>query len=369
MKVLMTTDTVGGVWTYAMELAQALEQQGVELALATMGEPLNHAQRDAVSRLRQTRVFESRFKLEWMQDPWDDVDRAGDWLLEVERRFEPEVVHLNSYVHGSLPWRTPVLMVGHSCVLSWWEAVRGEAAPPEWDHYRELVTQGLRCANLVVAPTHTMLEALDAHYGPFRNSGVIYNARDARQFRPGGKARLIFASGRLWDEAKNLSLLSRVAPHLAWPTYLAGERQSPDGGLADIEGFKHLGRLAQPEMAEWLGRAAICAHPALYEPFGLGVLEAALCGCALVLGDIPSLRELWNGKALFVAPNEAAELHAALKRLIEDDRLRHELAAAAAEYALVFEPERQADEYLDAYDLAMSGRVAERMGVDHALAR
>ncbi len=31
--------------------------------------------------------------------------------------------------------------------------------------------------------------------------------------------------------------------------------------------------------------------PARYEPFGLSVLEAALSGCALVLGDIPSLRE------------------------------------------------------------------------------
>ena len=40
---------------------------------------------------------------------------------------------------------------------------------------------------------------------------------------------------------------------------------------------------------------------ALYEPFGLAVLEAAQAGCALVLSDIPTFRELWDGAALFVA--------------------------------------------------------------------
>ena len=37
-----------------------------------------------------------------------------------------------------------------------------------------------------------------------------------------------------------------------------------------------------------MSRAAIFFSPALYEPFGLGVLEAAARGCALVLADIPS---------------------------------------------------------------------------------
>ncbi len=55
-----------------------------------------------------------------------------------------------------------------------------------------------------------------------------------------------------------------------------------------------VGRLGPEEMREQYARAAIFAHPARYEPFGLSVLEAALSGCALVLGDISSLRELWR---------------------------------------------------------------------------
>src|SRR5436190_23853133 len=36
-RVLMTADTVGGVWTYALELARVLCEQEVEITLATMG--------------------------------------------------------------------------------------------------------------------------------------------------------------------------------------------------------------------------------------------------------------------------------------------------------------------------------------------
>ena len=53
-------------------------------------------------------VCESPFKLEWMEDPWSDVARAGDWLLGLEEAIQPDVVHLNSYVHGALSWHSPI---------------------------------------------------------------------------------------------------------------------------------------------------------------------------------------------------------------------------------------------------------------------
>src|SRR5690606_11601693 len=101
--------------------------------------------------------------------------RAGDWLLSLEREVRPDILHLNHYAHGDLPWRAPVLMVGHSCVLSWWQAVHREPAPAEWERYRNRVGDGLQGAALVVAPTHAMLAELDRHYGPLRASGVIAN--------------------------------------------------------------------------------------------------------------------------------------------------------------------------------------------------
>ena len=126
-RILMTADTVGGVWTYALELIRALPQ--IEFALATMGAPISPAQRAEAAELANVTLFPSTYALEWMNEPWQDVDDAGDWLLGIARDFRPDVVHLNGYAHAALDWPAPVIVVAHSCVLSWWSAVKNCAAP------------------------------------------------------------------------------------------------------------------------------------------------------------------------------------------------------------------------------------------------
>ena len=348
-KVLMTTDTVGGVWNYSLELARSLGERGVEVALATMGAPINELQRDKVDRIPGLRVFESHFKLEWMEDPWRDVDKAGDWLLNLESRINPDVVHLNGYVHGALPWSAPKIVVGHSCVLSWWRAVKGEDPPESWDRYQMEVAAGLHAADLVVTPSAAMLASLAEHYGQLERTRVISNGRDAGLFRPAAKEPLIFSAGRLWDEAKNLEALERVARRLPWPIFVAGDNHHPEGGEIRPHNTRLLGRLSQRALAAWVGRASIYALPARYEPFGLSVLEAALAGCALVLGDIPSLREVWRNRAVFVAPNDPEALEREMLSLINAPERRQSLAAGARSRALELTPERMVEDYLAAY--------------------
>jgi glycosyltransferase involved in cell wall biosynthesis len=348
-KVLMTADTVGGVWTYAIELARGLADRGVEVALATMGEPLNVHQREKADRIPRLRVFESTFKLEWMEDPWRDLEKASDWLLNLEERVRPDLVHLNGYVHGALPWSAPKVMVGHSCVLSWWQAVKGEPAPPEWEPYACSVAAGLAAADLVIAPSEAMLASLAAHYGTLPRTRVILNGRDSRDFKPAAKEPIVFSAGRLWDEAKNLEALERVAPRLPWPVFLAGENHHPDGSEVRPHHTRLLGRLSQRALGAWLGRAAIYCLPARYEPFGLSVLEAALSGCTLVLGDIPSLREIWRHRAVFVPPDDPEALEDALGRLIADPDRRASLAAGSRARALQLTSERMVEAYLAAY--------------------
>lgn len=345
----MTTDTVGGVWTYTLELAKGLAKQGVEVAIASMGAPLTLEQRRVIQQLPSLELYESRYKLEWMDDPWRDVQRAGDWLMNLEVQVRPDIVHLNGYVHGALPWRSPVLMVGHSCVLSWWRAVKQEAAPASWNRYWSLVQQGLQKADLVVAPSRTMLKALQDHYGPLPATQVIPNSRDPRQFSPGTKKSFILSAGRLWDEAKNLSVLEQAAPHLPWPIYVAGENRHPNGTTVPLQQVETLGKLSSTALIPWLERAKIYALPARYEPFGLSVLEAALSGCALVLGDIPSLRENWEGAALFVSPDDPVALQAGLEQLIQVDSQRLLLSRLARQRALQFTPQRMVEAYLNAY--------------------
>ena len=348
-RVLMSADTVGGVWTYALELAKALAPHGIEIALATMGAPLSAHQRDQLRGARNVQAYESAFKLEWMDDAWPDVARAAGWLLMLENEIDPDVVHLNGYVHGALPWREPHMIVGHSCVLSWWRAVKRESAPGSWKPYRTAVARGLQLADLVAAPTRAMMCELQHHYGPLKSTVVIPNGRGHELYTSRHKRHSVLAAGRLWDEAKNISALDRAAARLSWPVYVAGDPAHPNGTRYQPDHLSLLGTLSETELASQLAHAAIYALPARYEPFGLSILEAALSGCALVLGDIPSLRENWLGAALFVPPDDIDALQSALTGLIGNEHRRRKLAALARLRATAFTPERMAAGYLCAY--------------------
>jgi glycosyltransferase involved in cell wall biosynthesis len=353
MKVLIATDTVGGVLTYTGELAAELEAGGEEVVVATMGPALRAEQR----RMLPAQVHESEFRLEWMEDPWDDVAAAGEWLLEIAEATQPDVVHLCSYAHGSLPFAAPKVLVAHSCVLSWWRAVHREPAPAAWDRYRQEMGEGLRGADVVVAPTAAMLAELERDHDLDRTT-VIHNGSPATpptglgtsyidRYRPVelGERALVLGSGRFWDPAKNLAALDAAAEGLPWPVVVAGEM-----GDAAPTHARSAGLLGREALAELRRGAAIYAAPAVYEPFGLGILEAARDRCALVLGDIPSLRELWEGAAVFVDPRDERRLHWALEELIEDGDRREELAARAQRRAAGYGIARSARAYRRLYD-------------------
>ncbi|HEV2727425.1 MAG TPA: glycosyltransferase family 4 protein [Solirubrobacterales bacterium] len=353
MKILISTDTVGGVLTYTAELAAALEAEGDEVVVATMGPQLRREQR---SRL-PARVYESGLRLEWMADPWDEVAAAGRWLLALEEVEQPDVAHLCSYAHGALPFRAPKVLVAHSCVLSWWRAVHGTEAPAEWSRYREEMAAGLDGADAIVAPTEAMLLELERdHYLPPDTATVIHNGTPLRSMgrkyayiegnRPINLDELVLGSGRFWDPAKNLGALDAAAESLAWPVVVAGDL-GPEG---ETRHAQSTGLLDPAELGELRRRASIYAAPAVYEPFGLGILEAARDGCALVLGGIPSLRELWGDAAAFVDPHDSLSLHEALAALIADERLRADLAQRAQGRAAAYSIQRTARAYRHLYE-------------------
>jgi glycogen synthase len=366
-RVLMTADTVGGVWTYAVGLACELEARGVQVALATMGAPLAPHQRTELAGHSGVELFESGYKLEWMQDCWDDVDTAGRWLLQLAREFRPDVVHLNQFAFAALRFHAPTLVVAHSCVLSWWQAVHGEAAPADWDEYRRRVGDGLACAGLVAAPTRAMLATLAGNHGHAKGGAVIPNGARAADVQPVHKQSVVLAAGRFWDAAKNLAALEQVAPRLPWPVRVAGSARHPDGGVLVPRGVQHLGELPRRQLAQELAAASIYALPARYEPFGLSVLEAGLAGCALVLGDIGSLREVWGEAAAYVPPGDHEALRRTLSRLMEDEAERARLAEAARQRAARYTPARTCELTLQAY-AQLSPRFAARAAEEPACA-
>jgi glycogen synthase len=333
MKILMTTDSVGGVWSYSIELCKALVALGeCEIVLACLGGELGAAARNEARSLSNVYLYESEYRLEWMEDPWDDVEQAADWVHSLLHSTRADLLHLNCYGPAIRDYDVPVLLGAHSCVHSWWRATRGSEPDASWKRYRDCVIRALYTADRVVAPTAASLDAMLACYEEVNLSGraqVIYNGIDPAGWTAARapSVRFIFGVGRVWDEAKNLRQLAAAAPYLNCPVLIAGEGELNHNS----PGVVQLGAQSRTELVPYYRRAAAFAHPARYEPFGLAVLEAALCGCPLVLGDIPSLRELWDEVAVFVDPDDTQAWREALARLLDHpvERRRRSVAARA----------------------------------------
>jgi glycogen(starch) synthase len=357
-RVLMTADCVGGVWSYSLGLATALAPLGVTVDLAVMGEP-SPAQVAAAAAVPGLRLHARPLALEWMPSPWRDVDAASAWLRGLAIEIGADVVHVNGYAAAAAGFAAPVVVVAHSCVCSWWRAVRGEDAPAEWDEYRRRVVAGIAAARALVAPTRAIARAIGDAHGLTVPMEVIGNGCDPDRHAPAArKEPFVLAAGRLWDDAKNLVALEACAAPGRWPILVAGAVALAGAPRRGTCGVEPLGVLAPAELAAWMGRAAIFAAPARYEPFGLAILEAAQAGCALVLGDIPTLRELWSGAAAFVAPDDHAGLARTIDRLAADPDRRAELAAAARARAIEMTAGRMAAHYAALYDSLVASSAA-----------
>lgn len=346
LRILMTADAVGGVWQYSIDLAKELARRNARILLATLGPRPSDQQRSEALAIPGLVLNETDFALEWMQDPWRDVDASGNWLLDLAADFAPHVIHLNGYSHAALHWRPPVLVVAHSCVFSWWRAVHGEAPGEEWSEYRRRVTAGLAAVDALVAPSSAMAAALAREYDlDAANIRVIHNFSRVSRMDRSEKQPFILASGRIWDPAKNIQLLNSIVPHVDWPIRITGAQNA---SFRD-EKAHFLGFLTRPEMLDQMNRAGIFVHPALYEPFGLAILEAANARCALVLSDIPTLRELWSDAAIFVNPRDPEQWIAALNALARDAIARHKLADAAFSRANKYRASRSVKKYWNLY--------------------
>ena len=346
-RLLMTTDAVGGVWSYASDLAQALCGRGWSVVLVTMGPPPRAEQLAPSMGVRDLHVIVSDLALEWMDPSGSDLPHAHDTLLRIAERVQPHIIHLNGFREAGFEWPAPCIVVAHSCVWSWWEACRGgvpDARP--WFAYRDNAAAGVAAADAWVAPSKAFLEQIAHIYRPGSDGIVINNGCASPAAFPRKKPQVL-AAGRLWDEAKNLSMLERAAVSLRWPVRVAGPLEAPGHSASEPGALSviPLGSLSRDRLADEMSDAGIFASLARYEPFGLTVLEAAARGCALVLSDIPTFRELWGDAAFFVAPDDEAAAIVSINRLSGQEDVRHAMQKRARARARRYSLRKQVNAY------------------------
>jgi glycogen(starch) synthase len=367
MHVLITADTLGGVWVYTRELVTGLARHGVQVTLVSFGEIPRPEQATWLDDLANVDFRPTAFRLEWMQNSAADLEASSAYLSDLITEVNPEVLHLNQYFYGSLHADVPRIVVAHSDVVSWWVAVHGE--PPRdnpWiRHYREMVTRGLSGATAVVAPTRWMLDQITEHYVQPARASVIYNGRSPELFKPNVPKELLMVSvGRLWDCGKQVRLLTEC--ELPMRTVIVGSERHPDEtfrsevlrrGNVNVQ---FLGAHSSEQLRRLFSQASIYAATSRYEPFGLAPVEAALSRCAVLANDIPSFREIWGDAVCYFRRNDAQSLAAAAARLHSDPNLCRKYADRAYAHAREhFSGDRMVDEYMDLYgSLVTAGAAA-----------
>jgi glycosyltransferase involved in cell wall biosynthesis len=354
MRLLITTDTVGGVWTYTAELSEGLLMRGHDVLLISMGrEPSrdqqNWAQAMRARWWRRFRYVATAFALEWMRCNEQCYSAAEPLLMRHIRTWRPDVLHLNQFCYGALPTNIPKVVIAHSDVLSWSQACRGKMpVDSHWfRHYMKVVSRGLAQADAVVAPTRWMLTELCNYYYVPAQRAVIANGRTA-PISGVRRARRIQAVtiGRLWDEGKNVRLLEDVDSPM--PLLVGGELSLDAEPPFTSARLRLLGQLSAEAVLNLFAESSIYIATSRYEPFGLAPVEAALSGCAIVAHDVASLREVWGESAFYFS--DAGDLTLLLHALHADRALMSRSAnKARARAQSLYLRDPMIEQYLDLY--------------------
>jgi glycosyltransferase involved in cell wall biosynthesis len=337
LRVLITADAVGGVWQYSNELAAGLSRLGIETVLAVMGPSPTEAQSAAAAAIPGLQLVDTGLPLDWLADDGDALRRAGDAISALGAERKVDLFQLNTpALAAQTKFCAPVVAVQHSCVATWWEAVNGTDLPQDFAWRTKLARAGLHRADLVVTPTAAFGEAVRRQYGLRQPPRIVHNGRTPSTLPQGARHDFVFTAGRLWDQGKNLGTIDAAASGIAVPVHAAGPLKGPNGAEVVFDNIHCLGSLSEQQLARWLAARPVFVSAALYEPFGLAVLEAAAAGCALVLSDIPTFRELWGDVALFVPPRDEAGFTRAIADLVGDEFERSVMGRAARERASRF---------------------------------
>lgn len=358
-RILITADAVGGVWQYAADLAKQIAGAGTEVLLAVMGPPPEADQRACLDGIGGVHVLETGLPLDWMCADAAEAAAAARALADLVHRSGADLLHCNSpALIGAAPFPVPTVAVAHGCIATWWQVAKGGPVDPALRWHGELMRHGLMIADAAVAPSASFAATLQATYGLGRTPSVVPNGRPPIVAARNGEAMMnaVLTVGRMWDPVKNGALLDKVAA-LIGPRFLAaGAMCGPHGEIADFAHIVALGQVPAADLGDLMARRPIAVSAATFEPFGLAVLEAASAGCALVLSDIPTFRELWDGTALFADPHDAQGFAAAITRLAANPVMRAALGEQARDRAARYTPQATAQAMQAIYNGVLTGR-------------
>ena len=155
------------------------------------------------------------------------------------------------------------------------------------------------------------------------------------------RERFCLHVSKITDERKNVSRLVDAARKYGFKLVLAGSASpSFDSSLLKKKidsspNVEYLGRVSDEKLIELYCSAKVFALPSINEGVGLVAVEAAACGCDIVITNIGGPQEYYNGLAFTVDPYDIDEIgKSVLKAMQSDDRQPQLMNHIKAEYSL-----------------------------------
>jgi glycosyltransferase involved in cell wall biosynthesis len=174
--------------------------------------------------------------------------------------------------------------------------------------------------------------------------------------RLGVRAPFVLSVGAA-ERRKNYAVLERAMPSVVEANrgatlVLAGPRRRSSASSPDAPWMKTLGFVSDADLAVLYRNAAALVMPSSYEGFGLPVLEAMGLGTPVICARAASLPEVAGDAALWVKPDDAADLASAITRVLGDESLRDRLHAGSLRQSGAFSWDDTARRTLKAFDEA-----------------
>jgi glycosyltransferase involved in cell wall biosynthesis len=335
---------IGGSERHLLTLLPALAERGLEPLFVGLDDP----DWDASDFYRALRIPAVRVPAPRDVDPL--------LLLRLLRSLGADVVHTH-LVHADLYGGVAAALRGARLV-----STKHNDDPFRTGAFR-FVERGLaRLADRIVTITDALRAFTIERVGvPARKVRTIHYGLDGLPEAWGENApdevpqtaRVLLAVARLTSQ-KGVDVAVRALAGLPGDTVLVVLGEGPERHaleqLAAAEGVSSRvflpGRV--PDVASWLRRAAVLVHPARWEGFGLGVLEAMLAGLPVVATNVSSLPELVveGETGYLVAPDDPAALAHAIERALAQPQLGD---AGRDRAAREFSVARMADRTVELY--------------------
>lgn len=345
-----STKPRGGV-VHTLELAEALQAQGIDVTVVTMGEPgslfrevsvpVEYIRPPEVKDTLEARVFswiDTLIKgLEALRDRFDIVHsqdcisaRAAARIRDAGAPFRlmRTVHHVDDFTTGALIecQRQAILEPDDVLVVSkvWQDRLRAEYGVDA-----SIVTNGVWPENFRCALDDARRKELRHRVG----------AEDRFLFLTIGGIEPRKGSRFLIEALSQIKARRAVSPVLAiigghsfqdYSAYSEGVLASLPGlGLELGHDVVLLRTVAQAELVEWLAVANGFVFPSINEGWGLVIMEAASAGLPVVASDIDVFREFLDDgeNAILTGAGDSASLALGMARLMDEPQTRQRLAA------------------------------------------